>query len=62
MEISIFKRYQQHHVHYIIINNSQDMETTQVTMEREIEIYIKIHIMKHHSTLEKKEILYDNMC
>ena len=33
-EITILKRYLYSHVHYSIIHNSQDMETTQVSIDR----------------------------
>ena len=33
-EITVLKRYLYSHVHYSIIHNSQDMETTQVSIDR----------------------------
>ena len=33
-EITVLKRYLYSHVHYSIIHNSQDMETTQVFIDR----------------------------
>ena len=48
-------------VHNSTMNNSQDMETAQVTINRELAykgvIYIHIHTMEYYSTVKNKEIL-----
>ena len=45
-------------VHNSTMNNSQDMETAQVTINRELaykgDIYIHIHTMEYYSTVKKK--------
>ena len=59
--ITISKRYLHSHVHCSIIHNSQDMETTQKSinrwMDKENVVYIHIHIKEYYSAIRRKEIL-----